>query len=270
MPGSGCLRHARPSRCSRHGLGALVERLEELADRPPHLGAAAEPGPGEPDLADQLVADVDRHQVAREAAVVPPQQHRLDVGLDRVDDRVGRGQVGPGGQCRATTRSRRRVRGRRPAAPRCRSAGRRRPGRPGSCSASHWASVTRRSVDPTDVLPDAAVATATRPARPEQQVARPAHAQQPVVRAGRPRGRAARRCRRRRTRSAPRARPPAAASGRRPGAARRGRSRGRSGGDGDLPGARLGQQRQRPQRLAAARRRRGRPGARRTTSRRRR
>ena len=122
---------------------------------------------------------------------------------------------------------------------------------------SHWASVDPQVVDATDVLPDAAVPTAARPARPEQQVARPAHAHQPVVlQVGHV--------------AVPLADVDGAELAELLGLGRLLRLRGgdpaqraeaghdgSSGGDRDLPRARLGQQRQRPQRLAALGRRRG-------------
>ena len=210
-------------------------------------------GPRQADDADQLVADVDRHQVAREGPVVASQEHRLDIGLDRVDDRVRGRRCRSTHSGRARTRSRRPDPGRRPATPRYRPDGRRTPGRPGSAVRPSATSSRSRVLDPTYVLAHPAVATATGALGDRTGGSRAGTRTATDGRRGQRRGHGVRRRRPRRTRSArpaPRPAPaePVARCGAAPqsgGPAHVATSLRDRLGNGHLPSAVLGEQRDR-------------------------
>src|SRR3954452_22657690 len=76
-------------------LGAVAQRGEGGVDRGPRLLAAVEALPVQPEQPDQLVTDVERHEVGAEAAV---DEERLDVRLDVDDGGVGGQHTHPGVQ----------------------------------------------------------------------------------------------------------------------------------------------------------------------------
>lgn len=66
----------------RRDLGAPFDRFEEGPQRGAGLGSAVEAGPQHPHPPDELVTDVDRHQVALGPALGAAQQQRLHVGFE--------------------------------------------------------------------------------------------------------------------------------------------------------------------------------------------
>lgn len=66
-----------------HGPGASRDVREERVQRGAGLGPAVEALPQQAHTADEFVADVDRYEVALEAAVGAAQQQRLHVGFEQ-------------------------------------------------------------------------------------------------------------------------------------------------------------------------------------------
>src|SRR3954467_11535720 len=74
------------------GMGPFLQAQEEAADLVPCGLTAREASPGKADEAHQLVTLVDAHAVAFARLAHPVDQQRLDVRLERPEDRVELGQ----------------------------------------------------------------------------------------------------------------------------------------------------------------------------------